>query len=306
MAAAAPAIQAVVPVVTAVAGVVGSVFNTVSQKKTADKNLSLQQEQFEYEKDLQNQIMDREDNAIQRQVADSRSAGISPILNMAGAQSSGAAGVAVNAPQKEQAPDITGSLFTAISGLSSVMQTINETKKSQAEIDSLKMQNEFDALTMASRVQNMNFLPMLAQSRLQSDALSRRSVRYQLDNVLPLTRNMQQAQYDDFMREYKYRQDNNIFKSTPTNPFTLGGAIFENLRNFKLPSSAPNPEVDAIREKGNEAQSKALDASNDIVDEIVKMIDEATSISDKKKKRAKNLYQNSARLRNDAARAGQL
>lgn len=305
MASAAPVVQAVVPVVTAVAGVVGSVFNTVSQKKTADKNLSLQQEQFEYEKDLQNQIMDREDNAIQRQVSDSRAAGISPILNMAGAQSSGAAGVAVNAPQKEQTSDTIGSLFTAISGLSSVMQTINETKKSQAEIDSLKMQNEFDAMTMASRIQNMNFLPMLAQSRLQSDALSRRSVRYQLDNVLPLTRNMQQAQYDDFMREYKYRKDNNIYKSTPTNPYTLGGAIFESIRSG-FGKSAPNPEVDAIREKGNEAQSKALDASNDIVDEIIKMIDEATSVSEKKKKRVKNLYQNSARLRNDAARAGQL
>lgn len=304
MAAAAPVVEAVVPVVTAVAGVVGSVFNTVSQKKTADKNLSLQQEQFEYEKDLQTQIMDREDNAIQRQVADSRAAGISPILNMAGAQSSGAAGVAVNTPQKEQTPDVTGSLFTAISGLSSVMQTINETKKSQAEIDALKMRNEFDAMTMASRIQNMNFLPMLAQSRLKSDALSRRSVQYQLDNVLPLTRNMQQAQYDDFMREYKYREDNNIYKSTPTNPYSLGGAIFESIRGFG--KSAPNPEVDAIREKGNEAQAKALDASNDIVDEIVKMIDEATSISDKQKKRAKRYYQNSARLREDAVRAGQL
>lgn len=304
MAVAAPVITAAVAIGSAVAGIAGSVISSASAKKTAAQNLQFQQEQFQYEKDLQSQIMEREDNAIQRQVADSRAAGISPILNMAGAQSSGAAGVAVNAPQKEQTPDTVGSLFTAISGLSSVMQVINDTEKSRAEVDSMKMDNEFNALTMASRIQNMNFLPMLAQSRLQNDALSRRSMQYQLDNILPLSRNMQQAQYDDFMREFKYRQDNNIYKSTPTNPYSLGGAIFESIRG--LGKSAPNPEVDAINKKNDEIRSKALDASNDALDEVIKMIEEATSISEKKKKRAKTYYQNSARLREDAVRAGQL
>lgn len=58
-------------------------------KSIADANLDNQREQQQYERDLQQQMFAREDNAIQRQVADSRAAGVSPLANLSGAQSSG-------------------------------------------------------------------------------------------------------------------------------------------------------------------------------------------------------------------------
>lgn len=58
-------------------------------KSIADANLENQREQQQYERDLQQQMFAREDNAIQRQVADSRAAGVSPLANLSGAQSSG-------------------------------------------------------------------------------------------------------------------------------------------------------------------------------------------------------------------------
>lgn len=69
--------------------------NNDTNLSIANANLELQQEQqqFEreknaYEQQLQQQIFQREDTAIQRQVADSRAAGVSPLANLSGAGAS--------------------------------------------------------------------------------------------------------------------------------------------------------------------------------------------------------------------------
>lgn len=69
--------------------------NNATNLSIAQSNLELQkeQQQFEreknaYEQQLQQQIFQREDTAIQRQVADSRAAGVSPLANLSGAGAS--------------------------------------------------------------------------------------------------------------------------------------------------------------------------------------------------------------------------
>lgn len=52
---------------------------TESNEKIAAENLAYQREWNDYQKSLNEQIMQREDTAIQRQVADARAAGISPL-----------------------------------------------------------------------------------------------------------------------------------------------------------------------------------------------------------------------------------
>ena len=73
----------------------GFISNTV----TNGLNFKLQKDNLAYQKDLQKIMFAREDNAVQRRVADLRKAGLSPTLAAGSAASSGPV-ISTVAPQK--------------------------------------------------------------------------------------------------------------------------------------------------------------------------------------------------------------
>lgn len=68
-----------------------------TSKEIAEKNFNMQQEQFDYQKQLNELMMEREDTAYQRAVTDARAAGLSALSVNGG--SSSAAGTSAPAPQ---------------------------------------------------------------------------------------------------------------------------------------------------------------------------------------------------------------
>lgn len=64
----------------------------------ADKNFNLELQRQDYEKQLQREIFAREDNAVQRRMADLKAAGFNPLLAAGGASGTGQA-VTVSNPQ---------------------------------------------------------------------------------------------------------------------------------------------------------------------------------------------------------------
>lgn len=237
MAAAAPfIIMGVGMAASAAAGVVSS----VSANKTAQKNYELQKEQYEYEKNLQGQIMEREDNAIQRQVADSRAAGISPLYQMAGAQSAGAAGVAVNTPQKEQAPNTMATVLQGVGMLSSLVQSYASLKGTQTdnalkELDlQEKQSSQDDRLALIAEAAGM----AKKQSK-EYDAQVKRTAE-----LHDIAKQMQELNLKNASREYQWRVDNNVYQSE--SPASRGAkSIFDMLTT---PGDGSSPTEQASQE----------------------------------------------------------
>lgn len=68
-------------------------------KSVSEQNFTMQNNQFEYQKQLNDKIMQREDNAMQRQVADLQKAGLSPLMVSNGASATPL--TSASAPQRD-------------------------------------------------------------------------------------------------------------------------------------------------------------------------------------------------------------
>lgn len=112
---------------------VGStIAGTVSNIKTNQDNLALQKDNLAYQKDLQKTIFAREDNAVQRRVADLKAAGLSPTL-AAGSSAGAGSVVSTSAPQKK-------SNLESYLALASVGTALAQQQKAQTEADIARQQ----------------------------------------------------------------------------------------------------------------------------------------------------------------------
>lgn len=111
----------------------------------AKKNFELQNAQFQYSKDLQQQVFNREDTAVQRRTQDLIAAGMNPLLAVGSAANSGAV-VSTTAPQRQTAKyDILGARAANASIAKTEAETLvaGETAKNlQEQNANLQVQNE--------------------------------------------------------------------------------------------------------------------------------------------------------------------
>lgn len=106
----------------------------------AEKNLKLQKAQFDYQKQLNDLQMMREDTAYQRKVNDITSAGFNPILATGG---SGSPSTALHAGPAPQMADTSGALRESVGQAFGILQGIAGLKKVNAETSLLKSQKDY-------------------------------------------------------------------------------------------------------------------------------------------------------------------
>lgn len=105
---------------------------TVDSFLTNRQNLDLQKQNLAYQKDLQKAIFSREDNAVQRRVADLKAAGLSPTL-AAGSSAGAGSVVSTSAPQKRNN-------LEALTALASVKTLLAQQQRAQTEADIARQQ----------------------------------------------------------------------------------------------------------------------------------------------------------------------
>lgn len=127
----------------ALTGIGTSIANTVGQYK-----------QINYQKEMQQEAWRREDNAVQRRVADLGAAGLSPVL-AAGSSASASAPITIGAPDHG---DIQGNIKDAremVAMQKSIAKTEADTQKTNAEI--LETQLASDKLDLQNKLLGLEF-----------------------------------------------------------------------------------------------------------------------------------------------------
>lgn len=121
------------------------IWQTVENKRQADKNYELQREHFDYQKALQEKIFQREDTAVQRRRADLEAAGLNPNL-AAGSPAGAGSVVSTTAPQGSS--DWTNSLNKFmeradwITTIEKIHQARLQTENMKKQKDLLKAQKD--------------------------------------------------------------------------------------------------------------------------------------------------------------------
>lgn len=115
---------------------------TVDSIITNKKNFDLQKENLAYQKDLQKQIFAREDNAVQRRVADLVAAGLSPTL-AAGSSAGAGSVVSTSAPQKKSNFESMMALASVGTALANQQKAITEAENARLSYLQNKMNTDY-------------------------------------------------------------------------------------------------------------------------------------------------------------------
>lgn len=136
-------------------------------------NLGLQKKQFDYQRDLNNLTMQREDNAIQRRMEDLSKAGLNPYL-------AGSSGASASSFSSGQAPQLLSGVFGEAEN--------RFIKKKQQKKDFEYIDNQIDK--MSSEVQNIQEQNRVIQEqqekyRLENEILKKQMKQYEDSGFYP-------------------------------------------------------------------------------------------------------------------------
>lgn len=132
------------------AGIAGGIFD-IGNIALNYSNYKMQKRVFEYQKQLQQQMFMREDNAVQRRVLDLKAAGLSPVLAAGSAANAGPV-IGVNTPQIAQLPDMSQRVAQVLA----LKRQQTEISQVAAQIEYINQQRETAKTQALNNLENIN------------------------------------------------------------------------------------------------------------------------------------------------------
>lgn len=252
--------------------------NINMQKDLAMQNLGLQQNQFDYQKRLNQLTMEREDNAIQRQIADLTAAGFSPLMASSG--SSAASLSSASAPQIDNSgiSAAQGSYLSLAQQYSALKQETmsnirnNASKNAQA----LASNKQGAAFALANLVQGAKQNINEAYWRTQNFRLNAERQDAEINRINEQIASSKQER--EWMSTHGYRNQDLINVLIPIlDNYLQGKSLSDIISNLKdtLQSISDNGYIKAGKEEVKDVIDSVVDEATDLGNKVKDKIQEA-------------------------------
>lgn len=157
-------------IISGIASVLGPVGNIISTAMTNKKNQQINQQNLDYQTHMTQQQWERDDNAHQREVADLKAAGLSPLASVGGANTSQALG-APN-PIAMQAPQIdTNQLVNSLLENKALNETVRHNKVEEG-VKGLELSQKTEEIKQKARELEIENKRVQATIKYNSDYIS--------------------------------------------------------------------------------------------------------------------------------------
>ena len=169
-------------------GIVEGIIGALGGVTEAGLNYKSQVANLDYQKNLQKQIFEREDNAVQRRAADLQKAGLSKTLAAGDAAGSGTA-VSTSAPQLSMVDKVAAGLNYA-QQMANVRKTEEETqnllvqqREAESRMLSQDLERQYTNVKLAIEKGNLDMLPLTRQLKVSEINRTNAQIR-QIDEII--------------------------------------------------------------------------------------------------------------------------